>query len=644
MTTPNVICRDYVTDGVPSSGAHKPEKPAIRTYLNGQDARIDALESNGIAIGSLVFQTRALIDANLAYDANTGAQVVADPNTAFNGIYQKIGASGSGSWTRIAPLPNDLTDGRRNVKIGANTLAANATGSDSVAIGGSALANYLGSDAVAVGPGALINATGIRNTAIGRSAGSAVTSGTGNVHIGHGAGSLGIGQAVNAIDSVAIGNFAYNTNSYQVAFSDNLETMRLQGFDTIRIKHSTRSLYIGQLAGRQAATGGANIGIGAVALANVTTGDSLVAVGDYAMNAAVTSINSVAFGRDAARYGTGTTDCVHVGNYAGQRSLTGVGDTVVGFRSMQHATQARNNSTLGDSAFWIYQGQGSIALGYRVAEHLESGNNNIIAGVNAANGLRTLSESVLVGFDANALPGVTVTRDETGGTASGSVDGGAGQTGVGFRALLNARSPRNVALGSRAGASLVGVLGTPGNNIFIGPGAGDNASQLTSAVNTVAIGADVFTTADNQFKLGNSSHVVHVDGGRIKFPATQVASSDPNVLDDYEEGSTTPTITSETGSFTTVSGSLFYTKIGNRVVWEAEIIITTAGTAAGRVFLPLPFTASRATVGYGMDTSATLNALAVRVTGAEAQIFSTTGGASPIGSGRTLRVGGSFSV
>lgn len=40
VDTPNTIYRDYVTDGVPSSGAHEPVKAKIREYLNDLEARI----------------------------------------------------------------------------------------------------------------------------------------------------------------------------------------------------------------------------------------------------------------------------------------------------------------------------------------------------------------------------------------------------------------------------------------------------------------------------------------------------------------------------------------------------------------------------------------------------------------------------
>jgi len=86
--------------------------------------------------------------------------------------------------------------------------------------------------------------------------------------------------------------------------------------------------------------------------------------------------------------------------------------------------------------------------------------------------------------------------------------------------------------------------------------------------------------------------VLQVSNG-ITFPATQSACSDPNTLDDYEEGSWTP----NQGAALTVTGAFtssgFYIKVGRQVtVWATvrgatSISVATAGTV---VSSNLPFT------------------------------------------------------
>ena len=80
----------------------------------------------------------------------------------------------------------------------------------------------------------------------------------------------------------------------------------------------------------------------------------------------------------------------------------------------------------------------------------------------------------------------------------------------------------------------------------------------------------------------------------ITFPATQVASSDANTLDDYEEGTFTPVIigtsTAGTGTYTTQQGR--YTKIGNQVTVHI-FLDWSAHTGTGNLKLAgLPFQSS----------------------------------------------------
>lgn len=86
------------------------------------------------------------------------------------------------------------------------------------------------------------------------------------------------------------------------------------------------------------------------------------------------------------------------------------------------------------------------------------------------------------------------------------------------------------------------------------------------------------------------------NNGNYNFPATQVPSADANTLDDYEEGTWTPTATFATAgnlsvAYTTRLG--FYTKIGHRVFLDWSIVTSTFThtTASGNFHLTgAPFT------------------------------------------------------
>ena len=77
----------------------------------------------------------------------------------------------------------------------------------------------------------------------------------------------------------------------------------------------------------------------------------------------------------------------------------------------------------------------------------------------------------------------------------------------------------------------------------------------------------------------------------ITFPATQVPSADANTLDDYEEGTWTPSVG---GNATYTRQSGFYTKIGRQVVAMFDIEISTIGTGSQSIISGLPFTSAPA--------------------------------------------------
>jgi hypothetical protein len=107
----------------------------------------------------------------------------------------------------------------------------------------------------------------------------------------------------------------------------------------------------------------------------------------------------------------------------------------------------------------------------------------------------------------------------------------------------------------------------------------------------------------------NSNGAVILQGGTtsasgvgITFPATQSASSDANTLDDYEEGTWTPTLVFGSGStgitYTTRTGR--YTKIGNYVFATGFVELSNKGSSTGdATFTGLPFSADTLNRSYG---------------------------------------------
>jgi len=86
----------------------------------------------------------------------------------------------------------------------------------------------------------------------------------------------------------------------------------------------------------------------------------------------------------------------------------------------------------------------------------------------------------------------------------------------------------------------------------------------------------------------NVDAAIDLVGGGIKFPATQAASANANTLDDYEEGTWTPTLTNMTIGNGAVVAT--YTKIGRLVHLNCKVTLGGTSSVDGAwTFTNLPF-------------------------------------------------------
>jgi hypothetical protein len=142
----------------------------------------------------------------------------------------------------------------------------------------------------------------------------------------------------------------------------------------------------------------------------------------------------------------------------------------------------------------------------------------------------------------------------------------------------------------------------------------NNAGAFAGASNlTYAANGPVVTS------LGVGSTTPSASGAGIAFPATQSASSDVNTLDDYEEGSWTPSLGgTATYNFTNST----YTKIGRQVTVVCYLDVSVIGTGSTSVISGLPF--SSTTFGDSAGAVCRLGASATNVTSLQFRISGTT--------------------
>ena len=120
----------------------------------------------------------------------------------------------------------------------------------------------------------------------------------------------------------------------------------------------------------------------------------------------------------------------------------------------------------------------------------------------------------------------------------------------------------------------------------------DYMTFKTNATERMRIDSAGNVTLQNNISVGAAAPTT--SGTGITFPATQSASTNANTLDDYEEGTFTPTVTgsSTAGTATYSNQTGRYTKVGNRVLFNLRVSYS-GGTGTGNLQVGnLPFTVS----------------------------------------------------
>tara|TARA_R110002124_G_scaffold173690_4_gene341322 strand:- start:11963 stop:14002 length:2040 start_codon:yes stop_codon:yes gene_type:complete len=425
----------------------------------------------------------------------------------------------SGSYNVFSGVASGLlaTAVEEGVFVGWEAGAYGVLGARLVLVGSRAASNYAGDDTVVVGAYGLNAVTGgDRITVVGNYGGQGAGNAQfGNSWFGYDAGGSVVGQ-VAGVNMTGLGASSYCIADHQVALgSDAVEDIRAFGTIVLRGSSTTRSFFAGNAGNRSpgnlgcigigesvlsASTATTNgIGIGDLALASHTGSNGPIAIGSLAMNQSLTINDTVAIGTNALRY-----------------AISGVGDTVVGYRTMEHATAARNCSTLGDSSFWRYQGTSGIAIGYVVAELTQTGDRSIFVGTAAGRYRKSGEDCIFIGAEAGSFhnaPGVNIELN------LGAVTAGDRVIGVGWRSLAQTTGSDFVGLGH-----LTGYVVTGGSNsVFIGNNAGNHASQKVDPVNQVVIGHGAWAGNDNEVVIGNASND-NFTFGATSFSATELAA------------------------------------------------------------------------------------------------------------------------
>jgi hypothetical protein len=164
----------------------------------------------------------------------------------------------------------------------------------------------------------------------------------------------------------------------------------------------------------------------------------------------------------------------------------------------------------------------------------------------------------------------------------------------------NANSPALASsVGTKGDYYVVGTAGTTNLNGISTWGVGDWATFNGSVWQRVEGGADLngvnLSVSGTSQLIGNATFSDNLIQGTatkgVNFTAnTPAAGMTSQLLNWYEEGTFTPTITPSAGSLTSYTSSGFYTRIGNTITVFVTFMVTNGGTASGNATIgALPF-------------------------------------------------------
>jgi len=336
--------------------------------------------------------------------------------------------------------------------------------------------------------------------------------------------------------NTAIGVFTLRNNT---TGSDNTAI----GFEALRDNtEGNRNTANGFRALWENTAGARNTATGAFALHNNLTGNDNTATGVSALERNTTGSNNTAYGAFALQHNRTGSNSTATGNSALRNNNTGSNNTATGNSALAFNISGSNNTAVGFEALWRNTAGNNTALGAFALRNTTTGSSNTAVGFEALFANTTGSGNIAVGSSAlrsnttggsNIAIGGSVLRSNTTGSSNIAIGGGAlgtNRTGnnniaIGVQALdWNETGWSNTAIGTMAlaenqtgrGNTAVGTQALYFNmgNFNTAVGYSPLAEfHLSTANNSTAIGFDVYITASNQVRIGNSS-VTSIGGFR----------------------------------------------------------------------------------------------------------------------------------
>ena len=447
-------------------------------------AQLSAGTANISISGSAATATTAT-SATSATTATTATSVggvtaanVASGATAANALLK---TNASFSFFAGLQAGNLTTSGGSNTAIGYQAMTNNTTGSWNTASGAYALSNNtIGSGNAASGYAALLgNTSGSNNTAVGFQALTTNTTGSNNIAVGFQA----LGHNQSGISNIAIGAEAGLSLNPGSGSNIDIGNPGVAGdASIIRIGNTQTAAYIaGAITGNGAGLTNLN-GTGA-GFSNLTlTGELILPFnGSYIYAAGTPFVYE------------DTSENFFAGKSAGNLTMSGQGNTGVGYDVLANTTIGYYNTAIGgfallgnstgyantasgyEALYLNSVGSYNTASGYDALLHNTTGSNNTASGFQALFFNTTGQDNTAIGYNALELNMTAWYNTAIGQQALGGVETGSNNIGVGYQAGLN--------LGISSSSNIdIGNVGSPGENNIIRIGSNQTIAYIAGVI------------------------------------------------------------------------------------------------------------------------------------------------------------------
>jgi len=256
--------------------------------------------------------------------------------------------------------------------------------------------------------------------------------------------------------------------------------------------------------------------------------------------------SNIAIGSGALTTNTNGNINLAVGQDALKSNTNGGGNIAIGYRTLNNNINGYDNIAIGNAALNTNtSGQVNIAFGIAAMYNNETGRNNIALGYSSLQG--------------NILGDKNIS--------------------IGTTALYRNNGFSNIAIGFDAGSDIT----SGNNNVFLGLEAGKSPQQKVNAVNSVAIGANTHTTADNQVVIGDANITETQLSGTVipRGNNTQDLGSTTRQWKDVYIGGTTSITKTAAGSALTINNTNGTNAIAVNVAAGGGRTILSYGSGTG---------------------------------------------------------------